>query len=403
MITRNTLRKVLTWILLFAFVLPVIPMAVSDTHAEEGTSTMYVKTSDGKALTVREKPSKKAASIGRVAYRDTVEVDWSYAGNDGWSRILVGAAGHPYGYVQTRYLSAEDPGPYKKSAKKATATPKSKSKATPKPTVDPKKQAAELKKQQADLDKELKSEKEIDPCYIVVRPSRSTGKVNFRVGPSTITSKITTYSSGKELIAIGETKSWWRAKDPQTSKVGYISKSLTTKTNKQMAVEEKKDGKEKLGKLNVNGEFELTCKIPENYRIQTVDMRGETIIATVISDDVNKPEMYLTIAFDELYAGVERMNDLTDEQLAILEDSFTSTDNEVEISYRQTGYGTKLLVARESGSGRDSVESISVYKGYLVEFSMEPNPNAASQTLTDDQIRMCVDFLTDVDFTPVNQ
>ena len=391
MTTRKTLKKALTWILLLALVLPVIPVAVSDTHAEPMSSTMYVKTSDGKSLTVREKPSKKAAAIGKVAYGEPVEVDWAYAGNDGWSRILVGAAGHPYGYVQTRYLVDEKPAPYKKPTAK------------PKTTPDPKKQAADLKKQQAELNAELKSEKEIDPCYIVVRPSRSTGKVNFRVGPSTITTKITTFLSGKELIAIGETKGWWRAKDPETSKVGYISKKLTTKTNKQMMVEETKNGTEKLGKLNVNGEFELTCKIPQNYRIQSVDMRGETIIAHVISDDVTKPEMYLTIAFDELYAGVERMNDMTDEQLAILEDSFLTASDTMLLSYRETGYGTKLLVAHDVSDTRDTVQIVSVYKGYLVEFSMEPNAQAPTQTLSDEQIRMCIDFLTDVNFTPVKQ
>ena len=75
----------------------------------------------------------------------------------------------------------------------------------------------------------------------------------------------------------------------------------------------------------------------------------------------------------------------------------------MEISYRQTGYGTKLLVAKEIGDDKDFVQIVSVYKGYLVEFEMSPNPKAANQTLTDEQIRGCIDFLTDVNFTPVNQ
>ena len=103
---------------------------------------------------------------------------------------------------------------------------------------------------------------------------------------------------------------------------------------------------------------------------------------------------------EEAYAKVDRMNDLSDEDLAILEDSFTSL-NEVEITYKETGYGTKLLVAREIGAEEDFVKILSIYKGYFVEFTMTPNPNAAIKTLTDDQIQTAIQFLTDVMFEPI--
>ena len=74
--------------------------------------------------------------------------------------------------------------------------------------------------------------------------------------------------------------------------------------------------------------------------------------------------------------------------------------NDVDISYRMTGYGTKLLVARETGADTDFVDILTIYKGYFIEFNMTPNLKAADQTLTDDQVRMCVDFLTDVNFVP---
>ena len=72
--------------------------------------------------------------------------------------------------------------------------------------------------------------------------------------------------------------------------------------------------------------------------------------------------------------------------------------NEVEISYSETGYGTKLLIAREVGSDTDFVDILAIYRGYFIEFTMTPNPKAANQSLTDEQIKMCIDFLTDVDF-----
>ena len=387
MITRTSLKNILVWVLVLALMLPLIPAV---THADTyGFSEMYVKTDNGKKLAVRAQPNKNAEIIGYAQYGQQVAVDWSYAGNDGWSKLVWGSLGD--GFVQTRYLVSEKPAPYQKPTKAP---------ATPKPTTDPKKEAAELKKQQDALNKELKSEKEIEPCYIAVRPSRSTGMVNFRVGPSTITTKITTFPSGKELIALGETKNWWRARDPETGKVGYIFKNLTVKLDKKLVTEEAQDATQKLGKLSVNGEFELICKLPVDYKIQVVDMKGERIFASILSDDMTKPEMYLRISYDELYGEVDRMNDMSAEDLAVLENSFTS-DNEVEISYRETGYGTKLLVAKEIGSGEDSVSILSVYKGYLVEFEMTPSPNAANQTLNEEQIQMCIDFLTNVDFNPI--
>ena len=390
MITRSTLKKALVWVVMLMMLVPLLTSMVPETYAS-GSSIMYVKTSNGKSIKIYSEPSKKSSNIGRVGYGDAVEVDWSYAGNDGWSRILLGVAGHPYGYIQTRYLTDKDPGPYKKPTK----APK-----TPKPTKDPKKEAAELKKQQEELNKELKSEKELTPYYVAVNPTRASGWVNFRVGPSTITSKITSFPANKELIAIGETKTWLRAKDPDTGKIGYIYKKYTAKLNKQVVVEEEISGTEKLGKLSVNGEFEITCKLPQDYKLQVVDVRGENIIASVTSEDITKPQMYLSIAYDELYGDVDRMNDLSNEELAILEDSFKEMD-QVEIEYRQTGLGTKLMVVREVGNGQKFIDILSVYKGYFVEFNMTPNPNAAVQDLTEEQIQTAIQFLTDVMFEPV--
>ena len=57
-------------------------------------------------------------------------------------------------------------------------------------------------------------------------------------------------------------------------------------------------------------------------------------------------------------------------------------------------------IARENdGDGdTDYVDILAIYKGYFIEFNMTPNPKAANQALTDEQIQMCIDFLTDVDF-----
>lgn len=174
----------------------------------------------------------------------------------------------------------------------------------------------------------------------------------------------------------------------------------TTKLDKPVVIEE--EGTTTLGTLTVNGEFELTCKLPEGYKLQVVEMRGESIIASVTSDDVTKPQMYLSIAYNELYADVQRMNDLDEDRRIILEQSFTTMD-EVEITKAETGLGTDLMMVRNVGSGTDFVDFIFIYDGYLIEFNMTPSPSLGDQRLTDEQIEVAIQFLTEVMFNPVKK
>lgn len=342
------------------------------TTASAQCSEMYVVSKNGKGVHVRAAPSKSAEILRTVAYGETVLVDWSYAGNDGWSRLVWGSYGDAY--IMTQFLSSTKPGP------KPTPTPEEKEKET----------------EQKKLKNEQNSEHEVEPYYIIVQPTRTSGWVNFRSGPSKTTAKIRSFSGGQELLVIAETDNWYKAEDSETGKTGYLSKAFAIKSGKEIA-KTSGDGTEKLGSLSVNGEFDLTCRLPEDYKLQVVNTRGEKIIASVLSDDMTKPEMYLTIAYDETYSDVERMNDLGEEDMKILEESFSDM-NEVIITYNETGHGTKLLIAREVGSDTDFVDILTIYKGYFIEFNMTPNPKAANQALTDEQIQMCIDFLTDVDF-----
>ena len=238
------------------------------------------------------------------------------------------------------------------------------------------------------------------PFYIAVRSPRTTSTVNFRVGPSKITARISAFSDGKELIVEGETDKWYRARDPENNNLGYIFKEYTTRLNRPVAVVMPSgDSDQKLGTLTVNGAFDLTCRLPADYELQVVNINGDKIVASVLSADMTKPQMYLSIAYDDMYGEVERMNDLSDEELAVLEATFSDMDN-ADITYGKTGHGTKLLIARQSGEA-ESVDILAIYKGYFIEFIMTPNPKAARQTLTNEQIGMCIDFLTDLDFNPV--
>ena len=157
----------------------------------------------------------------------------------------------------------------------------------------------------------------------------------------------------------------------------------------------------RIGTLEVNGEFLLQGVIPEGYRLQVISSRSTGVIAALLTDDPSRPQMLLTVAFDEMFAGVARMNDLTDEELETLKASFT-TLNDVEFSDAETAAGTRLLIARETGSDEDFVSILSLYRGYSVEFVLSPNPAAADQKLTDAQVQAAIGFLSSLDFIPVS-
>ena len=162
-------------------------------------------------------------------------------------------------------------------------------------------------------------------------------------------------------------------------------------------------GKITLGNININGAFTLQCGLPEGYEIQVLTVRSDRLIANLISEDPEKPIMVLSVAFDEAYADVDRMNDLDEEALKVLENSFTANDPTVELSYGDTGLGTRLLIAMQNVTEPNYIDFLSVYKGYVVEFVMTPAPTASVSTLSADQMRTCIDFLTDLDFIPAGE
>ncbi len=159
-------------------------------------------------------------------------------------------------------------------------------------------------------------------------------------------------------------------------------------------------GKIAIGTISINGVFTLKCGLPDGYGIQTLYEGREQVIALLSSEDETKPQMVLSVAFDETYADVDRMNDLDEEAFALLEKTFTDVDPTVEISYGDTGLGTRLLIARQTDGEQDYIDFLSIYKGYFVEFVMVASQHSEDKNLTDEQLRLCIDFLTDLDFVP---
>ena len=162
--------------------------------------------------------------------------------------------------------------------------------------------------------------------------------------------------------------------------------------------EEAEAGKQTFGTIRVNGEFTLKGLLPEGYKIIPFELDDDSILSYIRNEDPAKPEMTLAIAYDETYSDVERLNDLDDEALAVLEKTFTDTDPYADITYDETAYGTRLLMARTTSETYDSLTVFSIYKGYFVEFTITPGKVAVDQKLTDDEVAQTNYFLSELDF-----
>ena len=157
-----------------------------------------------------------------------------------------------------------------------------------------------------------------------------------------------------------------------------------------------------IGTISINGAFTLKCGIPDGYEVTPISATPDQVIASITSQDETKPAMVLSVAFDETYADVDRMNDLDQEALALLEKTFTDMDPTVEISYGDTGLGTRLMIAKQTDGEQDYIDFLSVYKGYFVEFVMIAPLASEDKNLSDEQLQLCIDFLTDLDFVPAH-
>ena len=152
------------------------------------------------------------------------------------------------------------------------------------------------------------------------------------------------------------------------------------------------------GTIRVNGEFTLKGVLPEGYKVVPFELSDDAVLSRIIPEDPTKPEMVLSIAYDETYSDVERLNDLDDEALAILEKTFTDTDPYANITYEETAYGTRLLISRTQTETYDNLDIFTIYKGYFVEFMVSPGKAAADQKLSDNAVDSCIYFLSELDF-----
>lgn len=151
--------------------------------------------------------------------------------------------------------------------------------------------------------------------------------------------------------------------------------------------------------VTVNGAFNIRGITPEGFQRTSVEVDDPNMRVYFSSDDPGKPSFVLGIFFREDYADVMRLNELSEEEMkaALVGDDPSVSEN---IEIMETDYGTKVLILRSRDPQDDFACFVTLYMGYEVGLNLYPGA-ASDGTLTNDQIRLAMKFLSDLDFVPV--
>ena len=152
--------------------------------------------------------------------------------------------------------------------------------------------------------------------------------------------------------------------------------------------------------ISVNGAFSIRGITPDGYQLTDTQNQDSMIWAKFCSEEPGKPFFDLVISYAEEYAGVKRLNDLSDEErMELVDDDPTLSDR---IDIMETDYGTEVMILRSKNqsASEDYVCFVTIYNGYEIALNLFPGRESTS-ALTDEQIASAMKFLSDLDFIPV--
>lgn len=204
-------RIVLLMTAILMAVLMIIPVSVAeDDTPSDSAGYYYVYTENGKGLNVRATPGGEI--VGSLKYGTRIYCYYRDGGN-GWALIdytynMPGFGKGTYAcFISSRYLRKSKP----------PANPGSESSSS---------SSSGSSDTAAEINREFRSAKKVDPFTVTVRPSRASGWVNLRWAPSKSTEVMATYKQNEKLLVIQETNNWYQVEDQDTGDVGFINKQF---------------------------------------------------------------------------------------------------------------------------------------------------------------------------------
>ena len=158
--------------------------------------------------------------------------------------------------------------------------------------------------------------------------------------------------------------------------------------------------KESMGILKVSKAFDIRYStLPDNYTLHITQQNDMVIIASIRSANEALPQMSLVIAFNDEWADTEKLNEVSEEDLQAIKDSFSKEYPDLTFGMKETYYGTKLLTVT-APSGQDAYV-YTIYKGHEIEIHLYPG--AAQAALNDSDIGRVIAFLSDMDFVQIEE
>ena len=129
--------------------------------------------------------------------------------------------------------------------------------------------------------------------------------------------------------------------------------------------------KESMGILKVNKAFDIKYSaLPDDYSLFISQQNDMAIIASILSTQKTLPRMGLVIAFNDEWADTEKLNDVSEEDLQAIKDSFYEEYSELTFDMKETAAGTQLLVVTVPG-GQDAYV-YTIYKAHEIEMHLYP-------------------------------
>ncbi|MBO7661959.1 MAG: hypothetical protein J6U01_01150 [Clostridia bacterium] len=158
--------------------------------------------------------------------------------------------------------------------------------------------------------------------------------------------------------------------------------------------------KESMGTLRVEKAFDIKYSaLPEDYALTIITQNNMTILASIKSKDAALPRMNLSIVFNDEWADTEKLNDVVEEDMQAIKDSFYDEYSELTFDTKETEQGTQLLVVTVP-SGQEAYV-YTIFKGHEIE--MQILPGTEQEALTDADVERVVKFLGDLEFVPVEE
>ena len=148
--------------------------------------------------------------------------------------------------------------------------------------------------------------------------------------------------------------------------------------------------KTEIGTLKVGEAFSIQGKMPDGYAYMPVRETDLNMIG-ILSAGEGKPVVTISIGYNEEYAETERFNDVDEATVEEIRESFREAGEDLAFEDLETAHGTRLL--KVTGDG--FVDIYTIYKGYEMEFVL------TGDGLTEADVRMLVDFISDMNFVAV--